>query len=122
MKSQRIPIFSLVLGGLLLGSPCPVVAQTALCEITGEVADPTGAAVPGLNITLTNLVTGVMTMTVTSEAGIYYLRSLLPGEYILEAKKEGFKAYRATGITLVTGLVARQDFRLELGSTATSVE
>jgi hypothetical protein len=115
-------LWALCFATVLVTCTSEVCAQTALCEITGEVTDPTGAAVPRLNITLTNLATGVATMTVTNDVGLYYLRSLPPGEYTVEAKKEGFKEYQARGITLVTGLVHRQDFQLQLGSASTHVE
>jgi hypothetical protein len=99
-----------------------VRAQTALCEITGEVTDPSGAPMIGVAMTLTNTATGIKTSLLTNEVGRYYLRSLPPGDYVIEAMHAGFKAYRVSGITLVTGLVYRQDFSLELGETSTHVE
>src|SRR5207245_2610393 len=47
---------------------------------------------------------------------------LPPGEYTIEATKDGFKTFRASNITLVTGLVYRQDINLEIGSTSTRVD
>ena len=99
-----------------------VSAQTALCEITGEVLDPSGGPVVGVALTLTNAATGVKSSLTTNDVGRYYLRSLPPGEYTIEATKDGFKTFRASNITLVTGLVYRQDINLEIGSTSTRVD
>jgi hypothetical protein len=97
-------------------------AQTALSEITGAVKDQSGAAVPGVSITLTNMSTGIKTALLTNEAGLYYTRSLTPGTYQIEAELPGFKTYRATGIELRTGQVLRQDIGLEVGEVTQHVQ
>jgi hypothetical protein len=105
----------------LLFSPS-IQAQTAHGEITGEVTDQTGAPAAKVTITLTNRATGVRTELISNEVGRFYVRSMPPGIYDIEASLTGFKTYRASGIELSTGQVLRHDFRLEVGDMSTRVE
>ena len=62
------------LGGallLVLCLPASLSAQTTFATITGTVTDPTGAVVPGVTVTATNLSTNVPTTVKTNEAGVY---------------------------------------------------
>ena len=71
-------------------------AQNA--QLGGIVSDPSGALVPGVTITATNTDTGVVTTTVTNEAGAYSFPSLQPGRsYTVSASLPGFKTTSFTG-------------------------
>ncbi len=96
-------------------------AQNATGEITGLVTDPSGAVVPGVQITITDTLTGSQRTTVTSGAGLYRVGALPPGTYNVEAKKTGFKAVVREGIPLAVAQVARADVRLAVGGTAETV-
>ena len=54
---------------LLLGS-APVFAQ-GLAGVTGAVSDPTGAVIPGVEVTATNAATGASRTVITNETGTY---------------------------------------------------
>ena len=98
------------------------VAQTTLAEIKGLVTDPTGAVIPGVSITITNVDTGVETAMTTNEVGSFYMRSVLPGVYDIQAEQAGFKSFRASGVAIRTGYVLRYDMELEVGDIATRIE
>ncbi|MDR3763208.1 MAG: TonB-dependent receptor [Acidobacteriota bacterium] len=84
-------------------------------RIRGTVTDPSGAAIPGATITVTELATNRV-VTVQSQAdGNYTISSLAIGTYKLEAKKEAFKAASAK-ITLEIADVKAVNFKLEIGS------
>ena len=53
-------------------------AQTN-AQISGRVTDASGAVVPGVDVTLTNIDTGVDRSAVTNETGAYAFPSLNPG-------------------------------------------
>src|SRR4029453_19491579 len=72
----------------------PVLAQT-LGEITGEVRDTSGAVVPGVTVTITNVATSGTRSSISNDAGVYGFPSLPPGVYNLRAEKQGFKAATA---------------------------
>src|SRR3984957_13537123 len=66
-----------------------VMAQDA--TIVGTVTDPSGAAVPSVKITLTNLETGLIHTAVTSDSGQYAIPELKIGHYDARAEASGFK-------------------------------
>ncbi|MBW4039676.1 MAG: TonB-dependent receptor [Acidobacteria bacterium] len=69
-------------------------------RIIGKVTDPTGALVPGAQITATNLLTGVKYTTVSQKDGGYFFAQLPIGTYSITATAHGFKAFQATGMQL----------------------
>ena len=62
----------LVLSGLGLAMSLQVFAQEA--TVVGTVTDPTGAALPNVSVTLTNIETGLATKVTTSADGHYALK------------------------------------------------
>ncbi len=59
-------------------------------EITGTVADKTGAVVPGATVAATNGATGITTKTETTGAGSYTFSNLDPGIYTVSTTAQGF--------------------------------
>src|SRR4029450_12918930 len=57
----------------------PLLAQTTTGTISGTVADPGGALIPGAMVTATNEATGESRSTLTSETGTFSFPSLLAG-------------------------------------------
>ena len=94
-------------------------SQTA--EITGTVADPTGAVVVGAKVAATNIDTGVARETVTNASGNYLITSLFPGKYRITTDATGFKQVKREPVTLAIDQVARLDFGLEVGNAQESV-
>src|SRR2546422_827593 len=116
MKSKYHRFFIVVAAvGLWLGTHGRAYSQTALAEITGEVTDPTGAPVALVAITLTNTATGIKATLNSNEVGRFYVRSVAPGVYDIEAAKSGFKTFRANRVEIGTGQVLRYDIALEVG-------
>ena len=98
-----------------------VWAQVSRGMITGIVTDPTGAVVPGVAITITNIETGVTNKVKTNESGMYTVPLLEGASYRLSAEKTGFKRYEQTGILVQAGGTARLDFSLSIGQPTQSV-
>src|SRR5262245_36517359 len=71
---------------LMIGFAVVLAAQAPSGEITGVVDDPTGAVVPGVEVTLTNPATNAVRSAITNEAGLYAFRALPPGIYNLRAE------------------------------------
>jgi hypothetical protein len=90
-------------------------AQVAAAAITGVVRDPTGTAVPGVTVTVTNIGTNLRRIAVTTAAGVYTAPSLAPGRYRIEVELPGFKPIRRDGLNLSTGERARLDFTIAVG-------
>jgi len=98
---------------LILG--LPALAQSARGTFTGLVRDPSGAVVPGVDITITEKATGVITRTVTTEAGAYRAPYVPPGTYHITASLPGFKTALADNIQVLVGQTVTVDFDLEIG-------
>jgi hypothetical protein len=74
---------------------CVVVnAQSNSGSVTGAVVDPTGAAVPGAKIVITNPVSGYTQATTSDVTGRYTLPNLPFHSYVLIATMPGFSAAR----------------------------
>jgi hypothetical protein len=93
----------------------PALAQSARGTITGLVRDPSGAVVPGVDIVLTEKATGVLTRTVSTEAGAYRAPYITPGTYHISASLSGFKTAVADNIQVLVGQTVTVDFELQIG-------
>src|SRR5262245_7349851 len=65
-------------------------AQQETGSITGQVTDPTGAAVPGAQVTIKNRATGAEFAPLTDAAGFYRAPQLPPGVYDISVAATGF--------------------------------
>ena len=89
--------------------------------ITGQVTDRTGAAVPGVTITVTRTDTGEVRTTQSGASGLYEIPGLAVGTYNLKATKGGFKNYTKTGIVINVAATVRADVAFQVGSASESV-
>jgi hypothetical protein len=87
---SRFTLLALLLSLFL---PSLSMAQIDTGGITGTVLDPTGAALPAVKITLTNVDTNVSTSTMSTATGTYSFGGVLPGTYTIEAEASGFQNY-----------------------------
>ena len=90
--------------------------QTELATIFGTVADPSGAVVPGAQVTIVNQSTGLKRATVTDMTGRYQLAGLPTGNYVVRAAREPFRTQVREGITLTSASRFMINFSLALGS------
>ena len=96
-------------------------AQSTDASVEGTVRDPSGAAVAGVTVTITNIRTNVAKTATTDEMGIYEIPTLQPSEYQITAESKGFKKQVVTGVVLQVNQVARMDITMQLGDVVESV-
>jgi hypothetical protein len=96
-------------------------AQVINATLSGTVTDATGALIPGVEITATQSETGVVSTALTNESGTYQFPSLQPGPYRVAASLTGFQG-QIFRITLGTSQQIRQNFLLQVGAVAQTVE
>ncbi|HTS12735.1 MAG TPA: carboxypeptidase regulatory-like domain-containing protein [Candidatus Limnocylindrales bacterium] len=96
-------------------------AQSNRATITGTVTDSSGAVVPGVTVSATNVATGIVTSSVSNNDGIYFLQNLIPGKYSVEFKKDGFKTISEPNIALQSTQVAELNANLEVGAMTQAV-
>jgi hypothetical protein len=95
-------------------------AQTA-GTVSGHVTDSTGAVVPGADVTLRNVGTGVSRRTLTTESGDYTFAEVQPARYRILVSRQGFKTSTSSDVDLHVEQSLRQDFTLEVGEVTQSV-
>jgi hypothetical protein len=109
-----------ILAIFLICSRCS--AQIASAELSGNVLDSSGAAVPNATVTAINVETSIVHTTASEKGGDYVLTSLPPGNYTLTAEAPGFSKLEQTGISLQINQQARVDLTLKVGQTAQTVQ
>ena len=109
-KSSLVSAFFFI--ALLLCAGTALAQSTARVE--GVVTDNSGAKLPGVTVTATNVGTNRSRVAVTDTNGAYTITPLPVGDYRVEATLAGFKPV-VTPITLTVNQVARMDFSLPLG-------
>ncbi len=106
---------------VLLLAPALVWAQ-ATGTIQGVVTDATGAVIPGAQIVVRNLDTGVEYKTTTNEVGFYMVQGLNPGRYSITCSSEGMSTSERPELRLEVAQTMRVDFELTVGAVAEVVE
>src|SRR5581483_1770110 len=94
-------------------------AQTPLGSVTGLATDASGAAVPGVSVTLASQATGVKRAAFTNAAGVYSFPDLPPATYRLTADAKGFRPIETRPFPIEAYRTVRQDLHFEV-ATATS--
>jgi hypothetical protein len=105
----------LVCGIALLCFSGVTLAQSDRATINGVVKDPSGAVVPGVEVTAKNVGTNDQITVTTNDDGLYYIRNLPVGTYSLTFMKPGFKGFERKGLTLVVSQIAEINVVLTLG-------
>lgn len=106
---------------LLLALPTAMKAQTVNGTVTGTVTDPSGAVVPGAQVTVKNTDTGAIRKVTSNSTGIYSAPALPPGNYSVNVINPGF-TQQTTKVLLSIGQTVRADFTLALGSDTQQVD
>ncbi|HCC57687.1 MAG TPA: hypothetical protein DEQ47_10575 [Solibacterales bacterium] len=106
---------------LLLFLCLPAFAQT-FGDIAGQVRDTSGAPIPEVQVTATNIETNITRSVITNDAGAYSFPALVPGHYTVKAEKTGFKSVIRPGIELQVQQSARIDIDLPVGQVSESLE
>ncbi|HEX9698132.1 MAG TPA: carboxypeptidase-like regulatory domain-containing protein, partial [Acidobacteriota bacterium] len=78
----------------------PAQAQFARASVAGTVADPDGAPLPGVTVTVRNEDSGLIRTAVTSGSGGYVMQGLVPGTYTVTFALEGFRPVERPGVLL----------------------
>lgn len=94
----------ITLAALLLAPVSALYGQaTNSGDIRGTATDSSGAVVPDVTVTVTNLSTGVVKVLNTNRDGLYDTSSIVEGTYSIKFEKQGFQTYERTGVTVQVG-------------------
>jgi len=120
--SSRLSAFCLASIGLIALLSSSVSAQSTAGRILGRVADPTGAVLAEVKVTLTNQATGVTRDTKTNASGDYSFVEVVPGVYQVDFELTGFKRSVQKGVTVDVNQVVTLNKALDIGATQEVVE
>ncbi len=108
---------------------CVLALTPTLCgqsitgQISGSVADSSGAVVVGAAVQLTHELSGRVHTFVTESSGAFVFTGLVPGTYNLHVTQPGFKAYDQKAVTVSPQeRVDLHEIRLSVGDVTTTVE
>src|ERR1700733_988360 len=90
-------------------------------SIQGVGTDPSGAVVPGANLTLINPATGEKQVRVSNDAGVFNFNALPAARFRLEVEKDGFQKKVLDNIELVPEQANSLTVALVVGQTSTTV-
>jgi len=89
--------------------------------VVGTVTDPSGAAVAGASVTLTDHDTGQAHTLTTGADGQYVAPDVHIGHYDVRAEAKGFKSAERKDLLVQVGDRARVDFQMEVGTAQETV-
>ncbi len=98
-------------------------AQTiSTSQIRGTIQDPSGGAVAGAEVKMTQTATGAVRTATSNTDGSYSIADLSIGHYELDVTKEGFNKYVQTGIVIQVGVSPTIDVTLQVGAVTQEVK
>lgn len=121
LRAVLISLSSIALAIILTGLCQPLKAQLGTSSLNGTVSDPSGAAVPGAEVSLESMTRMYSRKTVTNESGAYELTMLEPGTYQLILTAKGFATKTTQNILLASGQGSTLNVTLEVGAAVTHV-
>ena len=105
MKTQAHRFIGLVGAAAVLWmlASTPALAQSFTASLIGDARDASGAAIPNVSITATNVSTNLKIEARSDATGRFVVSPLQPGSYRIEATASGFKKFVQSGIQLAVG-------------------
>ncbi|ACO32167.1 MULTISPECIES: carboxypeptidase regulatory-like domain-containing protein [Acidobacterium] len=121
MQAQTIRNLLLVVLLVVSLSTLRANAQANLGAISGTVTDPTGAAVPGATVVVTNTSTGIAKTLTTNADGYYSAEDLDAGQYTVKVTDQGFQAAVFSNLQLSPGQRLANNAMLKVGNVSSQV-
>lgn len=115
VRTFRLLLF-IAAGAFLLWS------QSDTGSLAGRITDPSGGAVAGAKVTLTNDATGVTLPTTTNGEGLYEYASVPVGTYTIQVEQPGFKRLSHGNLAVAIARRLTINLALEVGDTQQTVQ
>jgi hypothetical protein len=113
--------FATLLIALACASPS-LDAQVLYGSLTGNVTDPSSAAIPGVKVTALNVDTGVTRQAETDARGAYLFSNLQMGTYKVTSEAKGFQTTIVDQIVVNANEVRRVDIQAKIAQATETVE
>src|SRR6202521_227189 len=112
----------LLVTAFILLFPCFASAQIDSGSVVGIVSDPSGAAIPGATVTLSNEASGVSRSVTTNGDGEYQFAAVIPGTYSVQATAQNFESEISTHVEVDVQSRPAINFALKVGPSSEVVE
>lgn len=107
---------------LVSGFMANVVGQSTTGRISGEVFDPSHAAISEVTVTAVNSASGQTFTSTSDNAGLYTFPNLPIGSYKVTAEHPGFSTQVVQSVTVNVGDTVRLDLNLAVGQVQQQIE
>jgi hypothetical protein len=105
-----------------LAVPSMLTAQSTAGRILGRVADPTGAILSKVKVTITNEATAISRSVQTNDTGDYNFVEVVPGTYDVSFELTGFKKNLQKGVIVDINQVITLNSTLQIGASQEVVD
>ena len=121
---RSMPRLAILASALTAGllSPVTANAQVLKAQILGTITDSSGAVIQAVKVTITETRTNLQRSAETNEAGNFFFVNLDPGDYKVEAEKDGFNKSLRSGVILQPNTTARVNFELSPGAVTQTID
>ncbi len=104
-----------------IGGIAGTQSQATTGTIEGTATDQTGAVLPGVEVTVRNVETGVTRGAQSNDRGIVRVPLLPVGRYDVTAAFTGFREFQRSGVMLTVGQTLTLDIRMTVAGTTAEV-
>ncbi len=118
MEMRRGILLCLALASLF---SLPLVGQTVSGTIQGTVSDSSGAALPGVTVSMREQSTGFQRVVVTNDRGFYNAPFVPIGKYSVKAELQGMNPSEKTNIDVGLNFTRIVDFQLQMSGVAETI-
>jgi hypothetical protein len=107
--------------GFVLALQGAAFPQGSSSSLQGTVTDPSGSAIPGATVVLSNTQATFERTTTTGAQGDFRLLAVPPGTYTLTVTARGFAHYMQTGLELLVNTPATANIQLKVGAVTENI-
>ncbi|MGC2299192.1 MAG: carboxypeptidase-like regulatory domain-containing protein, partial [Acidobacteriaceae bacterium] len=122
MTQRSRMFFSLLLAVLFAAARLACGQASTAGELTGTVADPSGAVIASAQLTITQASTGFSRTITSNSSGGYDFPDLQAGEYVLKVRAPGFTDAQYDEVSVLTGRAVNLNVQMKVGSSTQTVE
>ncbi len=100
----------------------PAFGQQTLGSLNGTVVDPTGAAIAGATVSVTDTAIDLTRTTTTQSSGFFQIFNLPIGTYVVKVSIQGFETTQVSGIAVQESHATTVNVTMTVGRATESVE
>ncbi len=98
------------------------LAQIQNGTLSGDITDPSGAAIAHAKVTIKNQATDFVIPAVSNQQGHFVANQVPVGVYRVTVEAPGFKSESHTNVQVNAGSIAHSDYKLQVGAVSEVVE